>query len=99
LQQHLVPLQDQWRSQQKIPAQIDLQGQPLVNYESTSQYAMLYAAFWQINSPIAEEIRQQKLLPPYRDGFWDNDAAYYAQNLSWFGLFSPTEIPTSWLQP
>ncbi|MBD2088421.1 glycosyl hydrolase [Microcoleus sp. FACHB-1515] len=99
LRQHLPPLQSMLQQQQKVPAQIDLQGQPLVNYDSTSQYAMLYAAFAEIDPQVAEQIRQEKLLPTYRDGFWDNDAAYYSQNLSWFGLFFPIEIPTSWLQP
>lgn len=98
LQQHLPPLKSMLQ-QQKVPAQIDLQGQPIVNYDSTSQYAMLYAAFVEIDPQVAEQIRQEKLLPTYRDGFWDNDAAYYSQNLSWFGLFFPIEIPASWLQP
>lgn len=95
----LAPLQAMWRSQQKIPAQLDLQGKPLVNYESTAQYAMLYAALRQIDPDVAAQIQQQKLLPVYRDGFWDNDAAYYTQNLSWFGLFSPADIAANWLKP
>jgi endoglucanase len=99
LQQHLAPLQAMWRSQQKIPAQLDLQGQPLVTYESTAQYAMLYAAFRQIDPEVAQQIQQQKLIPVYHDGFWDDDAAYYTQNLSWFGLFPPTDVAANWLQP
>jgi endoglucanase len=99
LQQRLTPLQARWRSNQIIPAQIDLRGQPMVNYESTAQYAMLYAAFHLTDPAIADQIRQQKLAPTYQNGFWDNDSAYYTQNLSWFGLFSSTEIAADWLQP
>jgi endoglucanase len=47
---------------------------------------MLYLAFAQLGSPIAQEIYQQKLMPSYRSGFWDNDRAYYTQNLAWFGI-------------
>jgi endoglucanase len=99
LQQHLPPLQTMWRSQQMIPAQIDLQGRPLVDYESTAQYAMLYTAFRLIDPETAAQIQQQKLMPPYRDGFWDSDTAYYTQNLAWFALFPSAEVAATWLQP
>lgn len=98
LQQHLQPLRQQWQSRQKIPAQIDLQGNPLVDYESTSQYAMLYPAFQVVDRDIAAQIYQQKLLPTYRDGFWDNDSAYYVQNLTWLGLFPTNTLPINWFQ-
>lgn len=99
LQRHLPTLKTQWRATQKILAQIDLQGKALVNYESTAQYAMLHIAFLVTDPAIAEQIRQQKLLPAYENGFWDNDSAYYAQNLSWFGLFPPDQIEQRWLNP
>jgi endoglucanase len=99
LDRHLDPLAAMWRSQQSIPAQLSLQGQPLATYESTAQYAMLYAAFHITDPEIAEQIRQQKLIPAYRNGFWDNDSAYYIQNLGWLGLFPPTEVATHWLRP
>jgi endoglucanase len=98
LQQHLQPLQEKWRSQKSIPAQLDLQGNAMVNYESTAQYAMLHAALQGTDPEMAEQIRQQKLLSTYRAGFWDGDTAYYSQNLAWFGLFSPNEIKT-WFRP
>ncbi|BAU41182.1 glycosyl hydrolase family 8 [Leptolyngbya sp. O-77] len=99
LQQHLPSLESKWKTQQKIPAQIDLQGQPLVPYESTSQYGMLFAAFQLTNPQIAEQIYQQKILPVYQNGFWDNNSAYYAQNLAWFGLLASTDVAVNWLQP
>lgn len=99
LQRHLAHLRDLWRSQQSIPAEIDLQGQALVDYEATPQYAMLYAAFRLVDPTTAEQIRQQKLIPQYHDGFWDNDSAYYIQNLAWFGLFPPTQVAANLLQP
>jgi endoglucanase len=99
LQQHLQPLQAMWRSQQQIPAEIDLQGQALVSYESTAQYAMLHAAFAVIDPDLATQIRLQKLLPAFRDGFWENDSAYYIQNLGWLGLYPPTKVVANWLQP
>ena len=92
LQQHLNSMKTLWRSQQKIPAQLDLDGQPLVSYEATSQYGMLYAAFRVIDPAIAQQIDQQKLVPTYRNGFWDSDSAYYTQNLVWFGLLPPATI-------
>ncbi|MGJ3248310.1 MAG: glycosyl hydrolase family 8 [Elainellaceae cyanobacterium] len=79
-------LQGLWRAQETIPAQIDLQGRSLVDYESTAQYAMLYPALRLINPDMADQLYQQKLMPTYRHGFWDNDSAYYTQNLAWFGL-------------
>lgn len=99
LSQHLGHLQEQWRTQQTIPAQIDLQGQPMVNYESSSQYAMLYAALRLIDPATAEQIWQRKLLPTYKDGFWDNNSAYYTQNLAWLGLQPPTALASQLLKP
>jgi endoglucanase len=60
---------------------------------------MLYAAFRITDPTIAEQIRQQKLVSSYENGFWDNDSAYYSQNLSWFGLFPPDAVPSDWLTP
>ncbi|HEY9908115.1 MAG TPA: glycosyl hydrolase family 8 [Thermosynechococcaceae cyanobacterium] len=92
LQKYLGHPQALWRSQQKIPARIDLQGKPVVDYEATSQYAMLYAALQLIDPTTAQQIEKQKLMPQYRNGFWDNDSAYYTQNLVWFGLVPPSTI-------
>ncbi len=90
LTQHLAYFKTLWRTQQAIPARLDLQGQPLVTYEATAQYAMLYAAFQVIDPSIATQIYRQKLMPTYRNGFWDSDTAYYTQNLAWFSLLPPT---------
>jgi endoglucanase len=98
LQKHLQPLAEMWRSHQSIPARITLLGTPIASYETTSQYAMLYPAFKLVDPAIAEQIRQQKLLPTYKDGIWDNNSAYYVQNLAWFGLFPATEVAASWLR-
>lgn len=95
LQQHLTDLQQRWQTAQHIPAEIDLQGKPLVTYEATSQYGMLYYAFRLIHPEIAQQIYDQKLVPLYRDGFWESDSAYYTQNLTWFGLLpfgAPQEL-------
>lgn len=99
LQEHLAHLAELWRSRQAIPARINLLGSPLVRYEATSQYAMLYPAFQLTDPEIAAQIRQQKLLPNYKNGIWENDSAYYVQNLAWFGLFPPAEISANLLQP
>jgi len=99
LQSHLPFLEDEWRSQQRIPARIDLQGNALVDYEATAQYGMLYAAFRVIDPAIADQIYSQKLLPTYRDGFWDNNSAYYTHNLSWFGIYPPNQVSSTWLSP
>ncbi|MBD1850233.1 glycosyl hydrolase family 8 [Leptolyngbya sp. FACHB-711] len=97
LRQHLSQLQQQWKSNRRIPARIDLAGNPIVSYEATSQYAMLYPAMRLIDPAMADEIRSQKLLPTYQNGIWDNDSAYYVQNLAWFGLFPNREVAASWL--
>jgi endoglucanase len=89
LSQYTRHLKQLWQKQQKIPARIDLNGQPTVNYEATSQYAALYPAFQVIDPKLAEQIYQRKLKPRYRNGFWDNESAYYTQNLAWFALLPP----------
>ncbi|HEY9629964.1 MAG TPA: glycosyl hydrolase family 8 [Coleofasciculaceae cyanobacterium] len=98
LQKYLQPLAEMWRSRQAIPARITLLGTPIASYEATSQYAMLYPAFQIVDPAIAEQIRQQKLMPTYKDGIWDNNSAYYVQNLAWFGLFPATDVAASWLR-
>jgi endoglucanase len=99
LSQHLVYLQELWRKEQKIPAQINLQGEPVVNYEATSQYAMLYPAFEQIDLAVAQAIFKSKLLPAYRQGIWDNNNAYYTQNLAWLGILPTNAVTEQLLKP
>ena len=98
LEEHLAHLQQEWRDQQKLPAQISLQGEPTADYEATAQYAMLYPAFQLIDATIADQIYQQKLIPAYKNGFWDNNSAYYTQNLAWFALL-PASPPAQINQP
>jgi endoglucanase len=91
-------LQTIWRQRQQLPARIDLQGKGLVDYEATSQYAMLYAA-WRIVEPkLGEEVLKTKLLPQYKNGIWDDHSAYYTQNLAWLGLINPSVVPRKLLQ-
>lgn len=85
-------LQSQWRSSQRLPARINLQGKPTVNYEATSQYAMLYPALRLINPEMAQQQLENKILPRYKQGIWDDESAYYTQNLAWLGLLPPTAI-------
>jgi endoglucanase len=92
LKNHLGHLQTLWQTNQAIPARISLRGTATARYEATSQYAMLYPAFQLIDPAVAEEMWQQKLLPTYKDGIWDNDSAYYVQNLAWLGLFPAAEM-------
>ncbi len=99
LQNNLVYLSQQWRSQQSIPAQMSLTGKPTVDYEATSQYGMLYAAFQHLDPPVAQSIFQKKLFPSYQDGIWDDASAYYSQNLAWLGLFPMKSLPPRLLQP
>jgi endoglucanase len=98
LREHSAYLKQLWQSQQKIPAQIDLQGKPVVDYEATSQYAMLYTALQLTDPEIAKQIYRLKLKAQYKNGFWNNNSAYYTQNLAWFALFSSTP-PTPLLRP
>lgn len=98
LTKNLSFLEQLWQQDQRIPARLSLAGDPLVDYEATGQYAMLYVAFDQILPAIATEMYQQKLLPAYRHGIWDNANAYYVQNLAWLGLFPPEDLPPALLQ-
>ena len=86
LQARLPFLIDLWDQEGRLPARLSLNGDPLSTYEATSHYAMVYPALLRVAPDTAAEIYQQKLKPAYRDGFWDNDSAYYTQNLVWFGL-------------
>lgn len=87
-----------WSSSKHLPARIDLQGKGLVDYEATSQYAMLYAAWRLVEPKLGKEILEQKLLPQYKQGIWDDHSAYYTQNLAWLGLVSPSVLPRQLLQ-
>ncbi|MCL6435744.1 MAG: glycosyl hydrolase [Leptolyngbyaceae cyanobacterium HOT.MB2.61] len=98
LKEHTAHLRRLWKTNQRISAQIDLQGKPLVDYESTSQYAMLYATLQLTDPEIANQIYRLKLKRQYQGGFWDNDSAYNTQNLVWLALFTLTP-PTPLLKP
>lgn len=87
-----------WREQSNIPARINLEGKALVNYEATSQYAMLYAATKLLQPEVAQELLEKKLIPQYQQEVWDDNEAYYTQNLAWLGLLSPSAIPPELLQ-
>ncbi|WP_293117653.1 glycosyl hydrolase family 8 [Moorena sp. SIO4G3] len=92
-------LQSLWRSSSKLPARIDIQGKPTVSYEATSQYAMLYSALRLIEPAMARELIEQKLIPQYQEGIWDDQSAYYTQNLAWLGLLPTTAIDGNLLNP
>ena len=92
-------LQAQWRSSGRLPARISLQGKPTVNYEATSQYAMLYPALRLIDPETAQQQLDKKLLPRYKQGIWDDESAYYTQNLAWIGLLPPAVISPELIKP
>ncbi len=94
LEQNSGHLRQLWRSQQKLPARIDLRGTATVDYEATSQYGMVYAAMRVVDPAIAREIEQRKLTPRYRQGVWDDENAYYTQNMVWLGLAPPDLLTT-----
>ncbi len=92
-------LQTLWRTSSRIPATINLQGKQTVNYDATSQYAMLYTALSSLDPVTAQQILDKKLLPRYKQGIWDDESAYYTQNLAWLGLLPPTVIEPQLLRP
>jgi len=92
-------LQAQWSKTGRLPARINLQGKPTVNYEATSQYAMLYPALRFLNPEMAGQQLEKKLLPRYKNGIWDDESAYYTQNLAWLGLLPPPAINPQLLKP
>ena len=99
LSDHLAPLVQHWRQQERLPARIGLSGEALVDYTATSQYAMIYPALRPFRPTLAEELRSQTLALASPQQFWDNDSAYYSQNMAWLGLFPPEWVPQGWLRP
>ena len=91
-------LQQIWRDKSYLPARIDLQGKPLVDYEATSQYAMFYVAMRLIQPKIAQEVLASKILSQYKNGIWGDRSAYYTQNLAWLSLLHPSDIPRKLIQ-
>jgi endoglucanase len=98
LQNSTKYLEKLWREQSRLPARINLQGKALVDYEATSQYAMLYAAWRTINPQLGEQLLVKKILPQYQNGIWGDHSAYYTQNLAWLGLISPDVMPKQLLK-
>lgn len=92
IERYLSYIKALWQQDGKIPALIDLKGNGLVDYDATSQYGMLYLAMRRTDPDLAQAIYAQKLAPRYQQGFWDNNSAYYTQNLVWFGLLSPQSV-------
>lgn len=97
LQKSTQHLQKLWQ-QSYLPARIDLQGKPLVDYETTSQYAMFYVAMQFLKPDIAQEVLTKKILPNYKQGIWGDREAYYTQNLVWLSLLHPSDIPKKLIQ-
>ncbi len=93
LQTSTQHLQKLWRTQSRLPARLDLQGKALVDYEATSQYAMVYAGWRVVEPRLAEQVLVKKLLPQYQEGIWGDRSAYYTQNLAWLGLLPPEVVP------
>ncbi|MEC4812403.1 MAG: glycosyl hydrolase family 8 [Scytonema sp. PMC 1069.18] len=97
LQTSTKHLQRLWRERSRLPARLDLQGKGLVDYEATSQYAMLYAAWALVEPKLAQELLVKKLLPKHKQGIWD-DKSYYTQNLAWLGLLPPSAVSQELLE-
>jgi len=89
LKQYLPGLAQRWREEQAIAAVISLDGEALVDYEGTAQYAMLYPVMKLVDRTAAFEIFKEKLLGSYSKGVWDDKNAYYTNNLAWFALLPP----------
>ncbi|MEO0405955.1 MAG: glycosyl hydrolase family 8 [Cyanobacteria bacterium P01_A01_bin.135] len=92
LEQHLAPLVDLWQTRGSVPAEIGLQGEALVDYDSPAQYGMLYPALSLSSPETAEEILNRALLPIYNGGIWGEDTAYYTQNLIWLGIYPMADL-------
>jgi endoglucanase len=60
---------------------------------------MLYPALRLIDPEMAEQQLEKKLLPRYKQGIWDDESAYYTQNLAWIGLLPPTVIKPELIKP
>lgn len=89
LKKHLPTLAQDWREDKTIKAVIGLDGKDLVEYEATAQYAMLYPVMKMVDRTAAFEIFKDKLLGNYSKSLWDDEDAYYTNNLAWFALLPP----------
>jgi endoglucanase len=98
LVKHLPALAERWKKDKAIAAELSLDGKAQVEYEATSQYAMLYPVMKLVDRQVAFELFKYKLLGNYSEGIWDNKNAYYSQNLAWFALLPP-QGPTELLKP
>ncbi len=98
LRQGLKSLQALWKSQKKLPASLTLDGKAAVDYEATSHYAMVYTGLWAIDRPLAQQIYQHKITPTLKSDFWDNNNAYYSNNMVWLALL-PSHPPRKFLNP
>lgn len=96
LRQNTAYLVDLWRKQRRIPARIGLQGQVLAEYESIGQYALLAQSLAELDPKLSRDMFQTKVQPTYRQGAWQNDTAYYNQNLVWFALL-PSRV-SNWIR-
>lgn len=92
LNEHLPVLEARWEAEQAIPAEFDLQGQPLVDYGVVPHYAAIYAALQHTDEAIAGSIYHQQIAPEYQAGIWGDSTAYYSQNLVWLGIYPPAQI-------
>lgn len=89
LKKYLPTLAEDWREDKTIKAVIGLDGKDLVEYEATAQYAMLYPVMKMVDRTAAFEIFKDKLLGNYSMSLWDDEDAYYTNNLAWFALLPP----------
>jgi endoglucanase len=60
---------------------------------------MLYPALRLINPEMAQQQLEKKLLPRYKQGIWDDESAYYTQNLAWLGLLPTSAINSQLIKP
>jgi endoglucanase len=87
LQNDYQILKELYRRDGKLVSTYSHSGEPLVEYESPSMYAMSLGYFMQGDEETAHEIYQEKIINLYSNAINGFDASlpYYDQNLLWFG--------------
>lgn len=90
---------EEWQEKQKIYVNYTHDGKPIAETESLAHYGTQLAFFSIINSPIADQIYNQKVLSQWnKEGYWGNKDNYYDQNWAWFGTaLYKNRLPNLWL--
>ena len=83
---------DYWHIKGSITASYTRDGIARSDSEALSIYGIILPFFAINGIKYADDLYDKKIAPSYKEGFWGNQEAYYAQNWVWFGIALYHEI-------